>query len=218
MTVSSIRSLIAGAGISALGLALAACSGTTYGTGTPPGMQTLEDLGGIVALGSPDKELINYQPRPKIVAPPPGAPLPQPGSSQAVAAADWPTDPDLKDKQFRADIAAREKACAENKTPYYCQDANFQLPSKPPPTEPVPVVVDPAEEAIKELRASAANTEQTKKLFADARGSVAVDENGKPVRRYLSDPPSDYRVPDPTAPVEIDNKPAAKKKWKWPWQ
>jgi hypothetical protein len=57
-----------------------------------------------------------------------------------------------------------------------------------------------------------------RKAFADARGAVAVDENGNPVRRYLTDPPSEYRIPDPTAPVEIPTK--AKKKrtflwWSW---
>jgi hypothetical protein len=194
-------------------LALAACTGTTYGTGTSPGMQTLEDLGGIVALGAPNKEPINYKPRPKIVAPPPGAPLPPPGSENAATAANWPSDPDLQTKQFRAEVAAREKACAENNTPYYCQTPNFKLPSKPPPTQPI-VEVDPEKEAL----SLGERTAQAKKLFADARGSVAVDENGNPVRRYLSDPPPDYRVPDPTAPVEVDNKPAVKKKWKWPWQ
>ena len=55
-----------------------------------------------------------------------------------------------------------------------------------------------------------------KKLFAEAKG-IAVDENGQPVRRYLSDPPSEYRVPDPTAPVVITDKPK-KKKFKWWWQ
>ncbi len=97
--------------------------------------------------------------------------------------------------------------------PTIARTPNFKLPSKPPPTQPI-VQADPEKEAL----ALGERTAQAKKLFADARGSVAVDENGNPVRRYLSDPPPDYRVPDPTAPVEVDNKPAVKKKWKWPWQ
>jgi hypothetical protein len=218
MTVSSIRSLMAGAALAALGLALAACSQTTYGTGTAAGMQTLEDLSGLVSLGSPDKEAINYQPRPKIVAPPPGAPLPPPGETTTVAAADWPVDPDLQSKQFKAQVAAREKACAENKTDYYCKDPNFSLPAKPASDQPVPFSNDPEKDAQKEAMSTPEQNARAKKLFADARGNVAVDENGNPIRRYLSDPPPDYRVPDPTAPVEIDNKPAIQKKWKWPWE
>ena len=57
---------------------------------------------------------------------------------------------------------------------------------------------DPEEDATPTAEEQAG----AKKLFAEARGAVAVDENGQPVRRYLSDPPSEYRVPDPTAPVD----------------
>ena len=56
-----------------------------------------------------------------------------------------------------------------------------------------------------------------KKLFADMKlaKSGSVDANGNPVRRYLTEPPADYRVPDPEAPTEITEK---KKKtgFKWP--
>ncbi len=57
---------------------------------------------------------------------------------------------------------------------------------------------------------------QALKIFADARGALAVDENGAPVRRYLSEPPTDYRLPDPTAPVEFAAKPK-NKLFRWPW-
>jgi hypothetical protein len=73
-------------------------------------------------------------------------------------------------------------------------------------------------DAEAEAMSTPAQQEAAKKMFADARGAVAVDENGQPVRRYLTDPPSEYRMPDPTAPVEITAKPAPKKKFKWWWQ
>ncbi|MCP4306918.1 MAG: hypothetical protein GY788_18975, partial [bacterium] len=41
----------------------------------------------------------------------------------------------------------------------------------------------------------------------------AVDANGNPVRTTLTEPPAEYRVPDPTAPEEF----TAAKDEKW-WQ
>jgi hypothetical protein len=175
--------------VAVLGLALAQSACTTYGTGTSPAIQTVEDLAGIASLSS-KKEPIDYKPRPKIVAPPSTAAQPPPS--------------------FQADVAAREKAGQPL--------PKVRLPSAPRDESfgPVPIAAerDPSAEAMPKP----GGNQQAKKLFADARASVAVDENGKPIRRYLSDPPPDYRMPDPTAPVEIIDKPSAKKKFKWPWQ
>ncbi len=216
MTPISIRSYLTGATIAALGLALAACNGTTYGTGVSPGQQTLEDIAGIAALGSPKKDPIRYTARPAIVAPPPGAPLPVPGSEDPSLAANWPKDPDEQAKKFKADVAEREALCAANNTAYYCQQPNFALPPKAPPQEPNLIAMQKI--AGEEAHSNAAQDAAAKKLFADSRGLVAVDADGKPIRQYLSDPPPEYREPDPTAPVEIENKPAVKKKFKWPWE
>ncbi len=219
----SIRSVCIGVAAAAFALALGACNETTYGTGTSPGAQTLQDLAGIADMGGQQQEPIKYHARPGVVAPPPGAPLPPPGSDQASVAANWPKDPDAEAKRFKAEVAAREKFCAEltNKNLPECRDPGFRLPPSEQATasrEPSPTLlnmnVDPGDAA----HSTAAQDEQAKKLFADARGKIAVDADGKPVRRYLTDPPSDYRVPDPNAPVEIDNKPATKKKFKWPWE
>ncbi len=221
---ASIRSICIGAAIAGLALGLAACNQTTYGTGTPPGMQTLEDLAGIADFGGSSKEPIKYSARPGVVAPPPGTPLPPPGSDQQQAvASNWPTDPDAQAARFKQDVAAREKFCAveQNKLLPECRDPGFRVaPSQQvnASREPSPTLlnmnIDPGERA----HSSAAQNERATKLFADARGQVAVDANGNPVRRFLTDPPSTYRQPDPTAPVEIDAKPATKKKWKWPWE
>lgn len=191
----------------ALALALGAC--TTYGTGTTPAVQTVEDLAGIAALSGAKQDPIKYKPRPKIVAPPSTDTLPPPKDDRqqvaSVANPDWPDDPDAKYAAFKADVAAREKAGEPL--------PQVKLPSNKA-TQPVPRNIDPSEAAMPKPGES----EKARKLFADARASVAVDENGNPVRRYLSDPPPQYRIPDPDAPVEIIDKPEAKKKFKWPWQ
>jgi len=225
MTGSSIRTLLTVPVAAALGLTLAACSQTTYGTGKTPGAQTIEDLAGIAALGgSSAKEPIDYRARPKIVPPPPGAPLPAPGSEpDPTVAANWPKDPDVEAAKFKQESAAR---AAQADRPFGKYDPKFALPKQQQTAsrEPSPTLVNAADPraASNAAHSTAEQNEQAKKLFADSRGNVAVDENGNPIRRYLTDPPTEYRAPDPDAPVEIENKPAANNKkksaWKWPWE
>jgi hypothetical protein len=212
-----------GVAAAALAYGLAACSETTYGTGTSPGMQTLQDIAGIADIAGPKQDPIKYSARPGVVAPPTGAALPPPGGDQQNVATNWPKDPDAEDKQFKADVAAREKFCADqsNKFKQECLDPGFRLSPEQMKTasrEPSPTLLNmnknPSEEAAK---TSNEQWDQVKKLFADARGTVAVDENGNPVRRYLTDPPSEYRVPDPSAPVVFEKKKTAKK-FRWPWE
>ena len=219
----SIRSVCIGVATAALALGLGACSQTTYGTGTPVGMQTIEDIAGIADLGGQKKDPIKYTPRPGLVQPPTGAPLPPPGSERQAVAANWPNDPDAQARRVKEQAAAREKFCADPNHTILpeCRDPGFRLPpeaSAAPPRGQNATLANAGVSGAERAHSTAAQDAQAKKLFAQAKGQVAVDENGKPVRRYLTDPPSDYRVPDPNAPVVFDNKPATKKKWKWPWQ
>jgi hypothetical protein len=57
---------------------------------------------------------------------------------------------------------------------------------------------------------------ELRKRFADARGSLAVDEYGNPVRRYLSDPPVEYRYEAETDGV-VDVAVVQKKPRKFLW-
>lgn len=73
---SAIRTL-RGAALGAVGIALAACETTTYGTGVGPTAQTLQDIANITDFG-PDTPVF-YCVRPGIEhTPAPGAPLPPP--------------------------------------------------------------------------------------------------------------------------------------------
>jgi hypothetical protein len=190
-----------------LTLALAGCqSGMTYGTGTSPGMQTVQDLTGLATgMGGGSKEPIDYKPRPRLVPPPATAALPPPVDPNAPAlAANWPVDPDLQRAALKADIASRE-------------EAGLPLPafSLPPGATPTPLAasIDPNRPMTKE------EIETVRKAFAAAKGTVAVDANGNPVRRYLTDPPNVYRVPDSEAAVALADMPKSKKKkflwWNW---
>src|SRR3954464_1494129 len=89
-----------------LALMLAACSQTTYGTGTSVGLQTITDIAKAASLG--DKhDPIDYTPRPPVVAPPTTASLPPPGSAptDTTIAANWPKDPEVQAATVKAQIA-----------------------------------------------------------------------------------------------------------------
>ena len=198
-------------GVAAVAL-LAGCSATTYGTGVDPGLQTIKDVAGIAMLGGDKKPPIDYEPRPKVVAPPQGAaaPLPTPGMETASASnsPDWPNDPDVQAAKFKADVAARE-ARGEAAPALKLPEGSYSQPSTPPTSRTT------RSGLVESTPMSADQSAQARKAFADAKGSLAVDASGKPVRKYLTEPPAEYREPDPTQPVTFTEK---KKKFHWWWQ
>jgi hypothetical protein len=219
----SLRVLLA-AGFAGTATLLAGCSSTTYGTGTSPGVQTIEDLAGIVALSSKEKEPVDYKPRPAVVAPPDSASLPVPGEQPpAQTAANWPKDPDA----MRREIKERQRQESAEVGPGLGQEmqdrgAKFKLPTASGAKQGDRPWYENRFEQGYHGPVSDADATKASKLFADARKSKtgSVDENGAPVRRYLTEPPAEYREPDPTAPTEVDakEKPTKKKKWSlWPF-
>ncbi len=196
---------------------LGACgSMTTYGTGKSAAAQTFEDLGGVVSLGGTrkDKEPIDYSPRAPIVEPPAiaGA-LPPPGSETVVATAgDWPKDPDEEAKKLQKTV---EELAASGKTP------KFTLPegAEPIAVANAPKRIGPDDRtSVEKLRDEAkVDNKKQKEMFADAKMAKtgSFDKEGRPIRRYLTEPPVVYRAPDPESPVVITQKPK-KGKWAWP--
>lgn len=192
-------------GVAALAVALGGC--TTYGTGVSPGRQTVSDLTGVVSLGSGKKEPIEYTQRPPIVTPPSTDVLPKPGEPQQVA--DWPNDPDEAEKARKAAAGPKKQETLEENL----ADPGFRLPSQssgrryeeandPNSAENQIFGMQRQKDEIREIRA---------KAKAGAAGQV--DAAGNPVRTTLTEPPAEYRVPDPSAPEEF----AAAKDEKW-WQ
>jgi hypothetical protein len=208
-TTALVPSLLVGAA-----LTLGACSSmTTYGTGTTAASQTVQDVAGILSLGGKKKEdPINYEPRPPIVEPP-AATLPPPGSdTSAVVASNWPVDPDEEQKRMEALVKERQEAGQSLK--FTVPDA----PARPVKIDPENRVPSPESLLRAKLRGEGNNSEETKKMFANAKmaKSGSFDEDGNPVRRYLIEPPAQYREPDLESPVEITEKPKKKKGFKWP--
>lgn len=182
----------------AAAFALSACTaGNTYGTGTSPGMQTLQDITGIAMIAGKKKDPIDYEPRPDLVAPPSTADLPPPQSDTATTtAANWPNDPDLAKAKASAAAASAD------------QDPNqYYVASAAPPSAPT------IEQTSKDL--TPAQLAEVRKAFAAAHGGVSVDANGNPIRKYLTDPPVEYRQPDPTQPLTAENQQKKRKKFLW---
>jgi hypothetical protein len=197
-------------GIVALALALTGCmsGGRTYGTGVPQGKQTIDDIFGLVTF-SKQQPNIAYQARPGIVAPP-VATLPPPGKADVVASGEaWPRDPDV--------VRAQIKAAGANRKPLRPgqlvadDDPSYMLP-KPDKSDRHPP--DLSIRAEDQAMIDAKHGEEAQKLIASVRANQAggVDANGNPVRKTLTEPPVNYREPDPTAPTEFKT---IKKKKKW---
>jgi hypothetical protein len=198
----------------AAAVALAGCTKTTYGTGTTPAMQTLKDVTGIVDVTPQKGPNIDYGPRPKVVAPPPAAAASLPAPRDTTAGADetlpanWPKDPDKEYAKFKADVAAREKAGET-------LPAITAIPGKRPAGDAG--VINPTGRPL-----TKEEQDRVRKAMAEAKGIVAVDENGNPVRRYLSDPPAAYLAADPNSTVDPSTLPDKrkinkKKKGWWPF-
>jgi hypothetical protein len=216
MIAEKSKRILLGAALAGAAVSLAGCgSSMTYGTGTSPGVQTIEDLAGIVALSSKEKEPVDYKPRPAVVAPPSTAALPAPGSAQGTSqAANWPRDPDaakraMDEKQRVASAETGPGIALERLS----DDPKFRVANSQPKENWYAGRFEQGYHGP----VSDADAKKASKLFADARKSKtgSVDESGNPTRKYLTEPPSTYREPDPTAPTEISATDKPKKKTKF---
>jgi hypothetical protein len=197
---------------------VAACSsGVTYGTGTSTEMQTIQDISGILSLTGEKKPEVDRSPRGGIVAPPTTeAGLPPPVDETTTASIDWPNDPDEASRRRRAAEENEPIAAGSLAT---VRDPGFRLPkeafkNQPPPEENWDYSRGPNPKFL---------GSNAKKQFVEmkAERGGSVDAAGNPTRRYLTEPPAEYRVPDPDAPIDPEAPPEKKKSFKlsdlWPF-
>lgn len=170
--------------------------GTTYGTGVTQEQQLVKDLEGMISLGKANKPKvrIDYSARPDLVLPGQSASLPAPqeqeGSSSNV---DWPESPEQR--------IARIRASAEQADPITGEVPLSELMRK---KEGIRVLTGKFEnknvdrdghEAITNIgintRKNAARLERQNSL---ASGTTIRS------RKYLTEPPVEYRTPASSAP------------------
>jgi hypothetical protein len=160
--------------LGASSMALAGCvSSPTYGTGKTSAAQLGEDVSNLVSIAPKPKEKIDYAPRPELVRPAAGAPLPAPqDSAKTLAAANWPESPEQRRARLKAEATA-----AQDDPLFVPAIKNDGYGVKEGP-------LTPAEQQARFRAARKANTA------------------GSPTSRaFLSEPPLEYRAPSETAAV-----------------
>jgi hypothetical protein len=176
----------------ASGLALSGCMGSpTYGTDKTAGEQLAGDISGAFSFAPKRKEQIDYKPRPTLVKPAPGQKdaLPAPQDSIETASAEWPESPEQRRARLRADATAHQ-----NDPAYQSEIVDD-------------VQTDPA--SVKKAMAESGSShppawtpaDSAKGRAAEIQRRLADSKQGDPnTRKYLSEPPVQYRVAAGTAP------------------
>lgn len=166
---------------------LAGCvAAPTYGTGKRSDVQLLEDVSNLASLKPKQTESIDYKPRATIVKPATIGELPPPQTAYANSE-QWPESPEERRARIRAEATAN-------------QDNAFFKPSVVTTTRDrtvEPVNFDDRVSLEDSYKAEREGDQQ--KRF---REQLATKNGAYQERRYLSDPPSEYKQPLETAPVD----------------
>lgn len=195
---SEVRNLARVAGGAVLlvsGLAVSGCVGMapTYGTGKHADEQLMEDVTSMFSIAPQKREQIDYKPRPELVKPAEGtaaAALPAPQDNIVTASADgsaWPESPEQRRARIR-------KTATENQ-----DNINFE------PEVAVSSTDRPSRGGtVRATRGDDVNLDgssvSTQKQREDFNRRLAQNNQGSPTnRRYLSEPPLEYRQPADTA-------------------
>ena len=177
------------------GAMLSGCMGApTYGTGTPADQQLLTDVSDMFSLAPKDDKKIDYKPRPELVKPAPGtevAALPAPQDNIVTASSNsavWPESPEARRARVRAE--ATEKRDDPNFEPEIAM--NYEKPNNSVNSR---YLYRGNVEILK-------GTGPEKQQRADFNKRLAENKQGSATsRKYLSEPPLEYRVPAETAAV-----------------
>ncbi|MFP1633036.1 hypothetical protein ACLB6G_14990 [Zhengella sp. ZM62] len=182
------------------GLAATALSGCmsspTYGTDKTANEQLLEDLSGMVSLAPKRGPEIDYEPRPALVKPASTSQLPAPQEQiVAVNAEAWPESPEERRARYRR--YATENRDNPDFRPIVSSGRERD------PGEPMITSTAAAERGqYRQLDSSQTPVFGKNDPQAEYRRRRAESQQGSPVsRKYLSEPPLEYRVPAQTAAV-----------------
>jgi len=186
--------------VSGSALALAGCSGNTYGTGKTQQEMLFSDLNGMIPIGNTaKKKRIDYTSRPKLVPPPKTAALQAPVEKSQAADAYFPVNPEQARKARRNAI---DEATANGQSP---TSIGLTAPSRFSGAGTVrrrtvyqdrdtPGLPDP-------LSTGGSSGSMSKERLAKMRALSGKGTLGTQPRKYLTQPPVEYRTPAGTAPV-----------------
>ncbi|MEZ5810014.1 MAG: hypothetical protein R3D45_01250 [Rhizobiaceae bacterium] len=214
-------------------------SSPTYGTGTPASEQLLEDVTGILTIGPKEQERIDYKPRPELVKPAETATLPEP-QDDMMASVDrsmWPESPEEQRARLRAE--ATENRDTLGWRPKIKGPENVETRSAAQYDRNPNLVLDNRGDDEASRRRALSQPKRSRSRAAFDRGGaltnteavdpdparareefnrrLAENQQGDPtVRKYLSEPPLEYRAAAVSAPVndigEDEDKKEARRK------
>ena len=188
---------------------LAGCTGTsTYGTGVTQEAQLLKDVTNMVALGSSEKKApINYQPRPGLVDAPATGTLPTPLEDDGNTEAGYfPQDQEairtrlLRESESKNPVV-RRKALAELKRRYKPQPGGTNAYEAPE------TYAARAKKNARNFQADGNDfnpelARRQREEFLKQQAALKGTRGAAP-RKYLTEPPSEYRTPANTAAVGV---------------
>lgn len=176
-------------------LVIAGCSTSpTYGTDKTSGAQLLDDVSNIASFNK-KRNTIAYNPRPELVRPASGtsanAQLPQPqGNVVADNSANWPESPEQRRKRIR------DTATANQNNPNFVPEVENDMPAAKTSTTT-------SEYGIFNDKSPKLTPGGTSQQSSEFRARKLASTAGSPTtRRYLSEPPLEYRAPAPTAATD----------------
>lgn len=185
------------------GLVAGCMGGSTYGTGVSQETQLLTDITGIVGLSDDKQTEIDYSSRPGLVkAPKESSELPPPAETVESDSAYFPTNPEERRAALRDG----------KKKPFTRRDGGIDhtLPGAVEGYEPTGATTEDqwrsrADDGTGDREPSAAEMAARSKEGKASRlkrmQEIAGTGLGTGPRRYLTQPPSEYRTPADSAPV-----------------
>lgn len=200
-------------------------SSPTYGTGKPASEQLLEDVTGILTVGPKKRERIDYKPRPELVKPAETAALPEP-QGDVVASVDrdaWPESPEEQRARLRAEATEnRDKlgwrpkikgpeGVETRSAAQYDRNPNLVLDNQGDDAasreralaRPKPARSAAAADRGGALTSGVTDEPDPRRAREEFNRRLAARNQGDPtVRKYLSEPPLEYREAAVTAPVD----------------
>jgi hypothetical protein len=190
------RGIAAVAGILAATI-LAGCQSPTYGTDKTASDQLVSDVSGILSLAPPPRAKVDYKPRPALVRPSKAEMASLPAPQDSVASSDnpnWVESPEEKRARLRAD--ADENRDDPSWRPQIDADMARESSSRFPRQKSSVMNSRSQESGVQPTGTSTAlQAQQFKQKLAETR-------QGSPTtRKYLSEPPTDYRQASANAPV-----------------
>lgn len=174
----------------ASGLLVSGCMGSpTYGTDKTANEQLFDDVNGILSLAPKNRNQVDYKPRPDLVKPASTAVLPPPQENIASASGSaWPESPEQKRARVRADATAnRDNPGFE---PLIVDDMPVAKEKRP---------LGVSQRLIDDGAVIQQNLER-KQQREEFNRRLAENNQGSPTtRKYLSEPPLEYRKAAETA-------------------